>query len=342
MQKVSTSVVRYITILLMGTLILSASLFLPQDAQAFSGSYSQPVGIHVIDSLQPGHDYGKPPTSPAIMVTVNGEPFTLNTYALAGSNLPRKPLPVEKEKGSATAPTPIKDKSVQKEAGSKASKETVTLAKGTKYATDLHIIKSGKPGPVVMIVGGVHGSEKAGYNAARKLVDYKISRGTLLVLPEANKRAISINRRLVKGEGDLNRSFPKTAKESPKNTLARAIYQVVKDYKVDWLMDMHEGYDYYKNQSTSSVGQTLIYYPANSARSAVDIIVTGLNKDISSSYKKFSLLRYPVKGSLARSVGQFLGVRSFIFETSMKPSLSTRVDYQLKAARYLLNELNML
>ena len=30
----------------------------------------------------------------------------------------------------------------------------------------MYVINSGKPGPVVMVVGGVHGNEKAGYTAA--------------------------------------------------------------------------------------------------------------------------------------------------------------------------------
>ena len=65
-----------------------------------------------------------------------------------------------------------------------------TLAANTKYSTDLYVIESNKPGPVVMIVGGVHGSEKAGYTAAIKS---KI--GLLIKVPHgsarANQRAIA-------------------------------------------------------------------------------------------------------------------------------------------------------
>lgn len=226
-------------------------------------------------------------------------------------------------------------------AASGSSTTVKTLAAGTKYATKLYVIKSGKPGPVVMIVGGIHGNEKAGYTAASKVTDWKISKGTLLVIPKANQRAININRRYVSGVGDLNRDFPRSSKDKPDTTLARAIWSVVKEYDVDWLMDMHEGFDYYKNKSTSSVGQSLIYYPHKTKATASKIVST-LNSNISSSYKKFSLLRYPAKGSLARAAGQFLGVRAFIFETCNNPSLSVRVNYQLKAARTLLHQLNMM
>ncbi len=217
-----------------------------------------------------------------------------------------------------------------------------TLAPGTKYATDLFIIDSGKPGPVVMIVGGVHGNETAGYTAAAEVSDWEIEKGTLLVLPEANKLAISRDVRYLSSEGDLNRDFPQASTESADNTLSKAIWSALKKYDVDWLMDMHEGYDYYKNTSTSSVGQSLIYYPNSSTKTTASEIVNTLNQGISTSYKKFSLLQYPVKGSLARAAGQYLGVHSFIFETCDNPSLSIRVNYQLKAAKTLLQELDMM
>ena len=72
-------------------------------------------------------------------------------------------------------------------ASSQTSVKVEKLAAGTKYETSLYIISSGKPGPVVMVVGGIHGNEKAGYTAARKITEYKITRGTLLVLPEAKQ-----------------------------------------------------------------------------------------------------------------------------------------------------------
>ncbi len=231
--------------------------------------------------------------------------------------------------------------SVTAATSSSAGTSKVTLAKGTKYATDLYIIESGKPGPVVLIVGGVHGNETAGYTAAAKVTQWKVDKGTLLVLPKANKLAVDKKVRYLSSMGDLNRDFPQSSKESADNTLSRAIWAAVKKYDVDWLMDMHEGYDYYKSTSNSSVGQSLIYYPYKT-KSTASTIVNTLNKEISTYYKKFTLLQYPVKGSLARAAGQYLGVHSFIFETCDNPSLSIRVNYQLKAAKTLLHKLDMM
>lgn len=269
-------------------------------------------------------------TSYSLTGLTNGKKYTLKVKAIneAGEESSYCSFVYATPTGSSTAP-------------SKANVKVETLAAGTKYATSLYVISSGQPGPVVMVVGGVHGNEEAGYTAARKISEYKVKRGTLLVIPEANKLAIDAKRRVAPGETDLNRAFPQSSGQSPKNTLSRAIYSAIKDYKVDWLIDLHEGYDYYKNSSTDSVGQTLIYYPANSTKTTAEAIVNDLNKGISSSTKKFTLLRYPVQGSLARAAGQYLGVHAMIFETCDNPSLSVRVGYHTQAVNKLLSSLDM-
>lgn len=221
-----------------------------------------------------------------------------------------------------------------------ATIKTVTVAAGTQYATPLYIIESGVPGPVVMIVGGVHGNETAGYLAAEKLTKLSINKGTLLVLPRANKLADAAHTRTINGY-DLNRKFPSTASGAASGTLAQAIFSVMKSYKIDWLMDMHEGANYEKIKSSSSVGQSLIYYPDDDTKKVADSIVKTLNSGIATSYKEFSLLRYPVSGSLARCAAVSCGANSFIFETCSKDPLSTRINYQIKAANMLLSKLDM-
>lgn len=214
------------------------------------------------------------------------------------------------------------------------------IASGTKYATELYVIKSGVPGPVVMIVGGVHGNETAGYKAAAKVSYYSIKKGTLVVIPQANKRAVAAHLRSI-GGADLNRDFPTSKSDKPDNILSSAIFKVVKDYNVDWLMDMHEGINYQKVQSSTSVGQSIIYYPDSQTKPLATKIVNSLNPGIKTSYKDFSILRYPVSGSLASASAKVLGVNSFIFETCSKDPLSTRINYQLKATNILLDYLNM-
>lgn len=216
------------------------------------------------------------------------------------------------------------------------------LAAGTDYATQLYTIKSSRSGPTVLLVGGVHGNERSGPVAARKYASADISRGTLLVIPEANQKALELNRRKAPGQLDLNRAFPRSSKDKPDNRLARDIYQIAKDYDVDWVIDLHEGYDYYRRASTDSVGQTVIYYPRGDTRNMALAVVHKLNSKISTPYRQFKLLRYPVQGSLTRATGQYLGAHSFIVETCSKDRLSTRVNRNSVAVDTILGRLNML
>lgn len=222
---------------------------------------------------------------------------------------------------------------------SSASTQTVTLNPGTKYATPMYIIDSGKPGPVVLITGGVHGNEPAGYLAAARMKETKLSKGKLLVIPKANRLAVERGTRYISGEKDLNRAFPTSKGVNPTYKPARAIYLAVKNYNVDWVMDMHEGYDYASR--SSSVGQSLVYYPSDKCTVMAKKILYKVNSTISTSYRKFESLRYPVSGSLARSTAQYLGTNSFIFETCTKDTLNTRINNQVLAANTLLRELNM-
>ncbi len=222
-----------------------------------------------------------------------------------------------------------------------ASVSKIMLAGNTRYhATPMYIIKSGKPGPVVMIVGGVHGNEVAGVKAAHKIKNLRVKKGTLLVIPEANKVAVKNGTRTSSGVGDLNRNFPKTSSAKPSSLTATAIWNAVKKYKVDYLIDLHEGYNYHKIKP-SSYGQTLIYYPISGSKTVGQKIINALNSRIGSSSKYFTLVKYPYKGTLARSTAQYLKVNAFTLETCRKSTLSARVNNGVLATKTLLRHLGM-
>jgi len=220
--------------------------------------------------------------------------------------------------------------------------EVKTIAAGTKYATPMYIIRSGQPGPVFMFTGGVHGNETAGYVAARRIAkEYQITRGTLIVIPDTNVPAVKAKRRYVNPDGDLNRQFPVRKGEQAKSFLARTMLDVARQYGVQWHVDMHEGIDYYKNPKTSSVGQSIIYYPTGNNGALANKLAGELNSGIRQSIRKFSVLKYPVGGSFARGTAVTLGAQSFIFETSQKQTLDVRVNFQLYMVKFFLRALGM-
>ena len=223
------------------------------------------------------------------------------------------------------------------------AREVRVMAEGTRHATPLYVIRSERPGPAVLVVGGIHGDEEAGYLAARMVAEYTVAAGTLLVLPDANRLAIAASRRAAPGARDLNREFPTAAGGRTRSALAGHIWDMVDEFEVEWLLDLHEGFDFYLNPDTDSVGQTIIYYPASPrTRRMAEIALDRLNEGIDAPRHRFSLLEFPVPGSLARAAGQHRGVHAYIFETSARQPRTTRIRQQLLFVDTFLEELGLL
>ena len=146
-----------------------------------------------------------------------------------------------------------------------ASTRTVKLLPDTKYETALTVIDSGRSGPTVLVVGGVHGSEPAGYRAADQLKEESIAAGRLLILPRANAIGVKKGLRAPAETGNLNRNFPSAKNGSAEGALAKAILAMMKEYRPDWVIDLHEGTNYAGLSSSDSVGQSVIYYPSGKA-----------------------------------------------------------------------------
>lgn len=216
------------------------------------------------------------------------------------------------------------------------------LAAGSIYETPMYIIRGLAPGPVFLITGGVHGSELAGWMAAGRFADREIQAGTFIVIPEANRPAVGARTRLCPdGRFDLNRAFPTRPNASPTRLIAREIWSVFTDYRVEWFVDLHEAVYFYNDPKRDSIGQTLIHYPGPTATRMGNLAVQELNQGISRRLHKFTLLNYPVPGSIARAAGDYLGVNSYIMETSRELPLATRINYQVQVVEIFLRELGM-
>lgn len=140
-----------------------------------------------------------------------------------------------------------------------------------KYTTD-------KPGPKIVIVGGIHGDEVAGWTAALRLVNSLPTEkgicGEILLIPQANILADNARVRYnVKGTGvtysDLNRSFEigrqSTAKAATieiSDALVEVVdefigdFEIVNDYDL-CIIDLHESLDSY-TKNTGRLGDELL------------------------------------------------------------------------------------
>lgn len=150
---------------------------------------------------------------------------------------------------------------------------------GKPTQTTVHQIVTNKPGPAVVIVGGTHGDETAGWNAALQLVDEAHPNylgkmpgvcGQILVIPQANKLSNIAVKRTAEGYTDLNRAFP-TERYSTANAktieIANAIVQTITEFDIEftaqYFVDFHEAQSSWTKVNVDtgkmSVGDTLIF-----------------------------------------------------------------------------------
>lgn len=213
------------------------------------------------------------------------------------------------------------------------------LAEGTPYETLMYRIEGNEPGPAVLVVGGLRGAEPSGVEAATELLEYSIQRGTLYVLPKANKQAVEAGKKYTES-GDLNRQFPATVGAPAASELAQAIYDAVDDLGIEWVVDLHEESGY-RSAGGSAEGNTIISHPQPSAGTVAQLLCQLLNKEIGPASRKFVPLVSPVGTGLVRSTADTLGTNSFYVSTSTSDSPATRKAYARLCVDYLLAHLGM-
>lgn len=136
--------------------------------------------------------------------------------------------------------------------------ETETILPGTRHETPLYVIDAPASGPTAMVVGGIHGEERNGIEAAREAASWYPDAGRLVVIPEANRVAIETDRRNGVG-GDLNRQFPPG--KSPETELARGLWAAISRHPPDVFLDLHYSLGIY-GVHPRYVGQAIFHSPS--------------------------------------------------------------------------------
>ncbi|MFT4925671.1 MAG: hypothetical protein ACI8WB_001765 [Phenylobacterium sp.] len=119
---------------------------------------------------------------------------------------------------------------------------------------ELHVyeIAGQQPGKTMLIIGGMH-NEPGGYVTADLFADVKLKKGNLIVVPRANMPAIVNNKRGI--NGDMNRTFASQDQQSHHHIYEDDIVPVLKSLiaKSDVLLNLHDGYGYYRPQWESEL-----------------------------------------------------------------------------------------
>jgi len=217
------------------------------------------------------------------------------------------------------------------------------ICAGTDYETPVYIIKTDYIEPLIMIVAGTHGNEKAGIKATEYLKDnLNIERGTLIIIPKANILACEENVRCLPPEINLNRVYPGNPQGNSVEKIAYEIFSLMKRYNIGLLVDLHESIEFYR-KNPKNYGQTVVIDSNDDYLFELSsLLVEEMNKGIIKDGNKYMVLLDPIKGSTAYSAHHQLGIPALTFETCRKLPLSFRIDEHLKFIKLVLFKWNML
>ena len=212
------------------------------------------------------------------------------------------------------------------------------LAKGTRFETPYYLIRGNVGGSTVIITAGVHGNERASVIAANKLVrllktdSLQLHIGTLIIVPIVNQAAY---KKRVRGVPDLNRTFPRNVNNKARHPLSAALFRLAVDLKPDWYIDLHEANGLSK-LNPSVLGQTFIANPGNHAVPTIKRIARRMNRSITASARHFTIRLRTLSGSGRHAASRLLKSKSVTVETCWSLPISTRVHFQSRILRYLL------
>ncbi len=118
------------------------------------------------------------------------------------------------------------------------------LPSGTDIHLEVHVFRSQKPGPVILVMGGMHGDEVNGVEIVRRTLTNRLFEqleiGTAIVIPLLNIYGfINFSRDVPDGK-DVNRSFPGNSSGSLASRVAYVFSKEILPL-VDFGIDFHTG-----------------------------------------------------------------------------------------------------
>lgn len=119
----------------------------------------------------------------------------------------------------------------------------VRLYTDTAISMPVHVIRARKDGPTVFVSAAVHGDELNGIEIIRRLIKlktFKLTAGTLILVPMVNIYGVLNQTRYMPDRRDLNRFFPGSTKGSLTGIVAHTfLNEIVKH--CEYGIDLHTG-----------------------------------------------------------------------------------------------------
>lgn len=248
-----------------------------------------------------------------------------------------------------------------------AGDEVRTLLPDTSWETRAYIRSTGIAGPALVVLGGVHGNEPAGWEAADQIAHWQPNIGVLAVVPRSNVLAIAGFQRLVDGQGDLNRAFPgDPGSEVASSRIAHELTELARELRADVLLDLHESWAFYVDRQaygfvsrqqagTAFLGQTIMGGQGPMGEELIQQLTTTVNESLPREREHFVPLgRYGWRspgqtpsfrgpGRSTLSLGHWVpGLTPLLIETGQQgQAQARRVELHLTVVRTTMDLLGM-
>lgn len=108
------------------------------------------------------------------------------------------------------------------------------------------------PSHTLLIIGGIHGDEPGAYFAPAFFEKYyKITKGSVWVIPNINGDSIIANQRGI--YNDMNRKFSIIEKDDPDYFIIERVKKIILDKKVDLILNLHDGHGFYRETYENAI-----------------------------------------------------------------------------------------
>lgn len=204
-----------------------------------------------------------------------------------------------------------------------------------------------RPGPTVVVVGGVHGDEYTGIELVYRIVETlgsELSSGRLICYPCLNPLGAERSERtLPEAGGDLNRCFPGGERGARAARYAHTVWQDIIGWEPDFVVDLHA-------DSSRSVPYVIVDRPvllgASEQKPMLDTLVQcarSMGCTVLLEYEARDYQRYGLQHSLAGSLVNFAGIPALTFEAGARGLVdAAAVEVADRAVRSLLGRLGIL
>jgi hypothetical protein len=199
------------------------------------------------------------------------------------------------------------------------------LPSGTVIDIPIMIYRSKNPGPVLLLLAGMHGDEINGVEIMRRIIRekiYKVDCGAVICIPVINVYGfINFSRDVPDGK-DINRSFPGVQHGSLASQVA---YFLMKDIipNIDFGIDFHTG------------GQRINNYPQVRAR-----LDDPENGELAAAFGTCFTINSPYRDKSLRKAAASLGKKILVYEGGeslrlRKSAIDEGIDGTLRVMKHL-------